>query len=151
MAFDSEHKREATKSKEFAELLYKVAIDPVMVAISAAILMDQYWRPAIERGGELGLKTPLSAALLYDTALASVTGLENTIQATTKQLGGTPLTGVDEKKWMTAFLQARTLRKESKPIFLELVGAGNWELRDPVRVRNQTVPTPTVGSGASLP
>ncbi len=147
----SQQKAVVPDEEAFAAVLAQAANDPVMLGLSTALLNEQFWTPAMERAGEIGLKTPLSASVLYDTALYGLPKLETAIETTTKQMGGTVVTGVDEKKWTEAFLKHRGVREGSKPIFLELIAQGNWELRDPVQVRKRTIPTPKVDDRSAAP
>lgn len=58
---------------------------------------------------ELGIKTKLGVAVLYDTVVQNGLPKANKIaQATTDMIGSTPKKGGDEKQWIREFLQQRS-------------------------------------------
>jgi hypothetical protein len=140
---------ETTNEKSDRGLLLRVANDPVMIKLSDTRFGDRFWNPALKRAGELGLKTPLSASVLCDTLLASSGALEDAISATNKAISGPPTTGVDEREWLTKFLQLSKVPTAS--IYLKLAAEGNWDLHDPVRVRDVLIPPPPIPLAPGAP
>ncbi len=80
--------------------------------IQDGVTDDLYWNPSQICSNELGLKTPLARAFMFDTIIQHgdggdqdcLTALLVTANAT---MGGTPKTGVTENDWLTAFIKVR--------------------------------------------
>src|SRR4030095_14728228 len=80
------------------------------------------YRPAMAAADQLGVKTALARAVLYDTIIQhgdgeDPDGLPALIARTEKEVGGSPKTGVDEQLWLSTFLKLRrsTLANASDP------------------------------------
>jgi len=132
----------------FRKLLVEAANDVVMQRVQDKFVTDRYWLPAVARAQELGIQTPLGKAVIYDS---TVQGGEATVRGeTTAQLGGTPLTGVDEHRWITAYLANRRkfLSQRGSPLertvyrpdtFIYLAKAANWDLIPPLTISGITL------------
>jgi chitosanase len=86
--------------------------DPVFREVQDHVVDELYYIPAMQAGDALGVKYPLSRAVLYDTIIQHGGGtdpdsLSAIIAKTNQAAGGTPSSGVDEIVWLKAFLQAR--------------------------------------------
>ena len=119
-------------------------------------MVDQtYFKPSQRRADQLGLRTPLARAELADAIIqhgegSDPGGLPALIARASKAAGGTPASGVNEKKWLSCFLAERrkelthahdpSTRKEwagsvdRVGVFEDLVKAGNWSLKAPFTV-----------------
>jgi Glycosyl hydrolase family 46. len=134
----------------------KAAQDAVFRSSQDEIVDREYYRPAMEFGDKLGLKTALARAVLYDTIIQhgggeDPDGLPALIARTEKKVGGSPQSGVDEKLWLSAFLKVRraTLENASDPAtraawaestyrvdVLEYIAAsGNYDLHGPIPIK----------------
>ncbi|HEY6760977.1 MAG TPA: chitosanase [Baekduia sp.] len=72
----------------------------------------EYFEPATRWAGAAGLTTPLGVAIFYDTAIEHGTAsdpdsLPSLIARTHHRVGGLPANGMDEVRWLTAFLAER--------------------------------------------
>ena len=80
--------------------------------VQDGVMDDLYWNPSQKHSNELGLKTPLARAFMFDTIIQHgdngdpdcLTALLVTANAA---MGGTPKTGVPEKDWLSAFIRLR--------------------------------------------
>ncbi len=70
-----------------------------------------YWNPSQELARKIGAKLTITKGQFYDACIQHGTdgknGCQEMIDATTKAMGGTPKTGIDETKWLVKFLDAR--------------------------------------------
>jgi chitosanase len=71
-----------------------------------------YFIPAMSRADALHLATPLARAEVYDAIIQhgegdDADGLPALLAKTAKRVNGTPASGVDEKRWLDAFLTVR--------------------------------------------
>jgi chitosanase len=113
-----------------------------------------YFRPAIRRADQAGLRTPLARAEIYDAVVQHGNGAGadsvGALLASAKRVaGGTPATGVKETVWLKAFLKVRladltnpadrAVRAEWRrsvdrvTAFQQLLAAGNLTLSGPIR------------------
>jgi chitosanase len=140
----------------FADDWRRAAADPAFQRAQLDIGHDLYLTPAIAVAKRAGVRTALGVEYLFDTALQSgpsvhdCAGMPQTVLRTSRVMGGSPATGVSERKWLTAYNQIRTrqLRKPCEPgraavwpdsidrvaALSELARAGNWNLDPPVRL-----------------
>jgi chitosanase len=131
------------------------AKDPRFRAVQDAVVDETYFKPSQRRADRLGLSTPLARAELADAIIqhgegTDPGGLPALIARASKAAGGTPASGVDEKKWLSCFLSERrkelthahdpSTRKEwagsvdRVGVFEDLVKSGNWSLKAPFSV-----------------
>lgn len=134
----------------------KEAQDPAFRSAQDEIVDKEYYRPAMEFGDSVGLKTALARAVLYDTILQhgggeDPDGLPALLARTEQEAGGNPKTGVDEKIWLTAFLKVRraTLANASDPatraawaesvsrvdVLAFIAESGNYDLHGPIVIK----------------
>jgi chitosanase len=141
----------------FAEAWHAAAADAAFRAAQDAVVDSLYYRPALRRARTIGLTLPLAVAALYDTIIQhgegdDLDGLPALIARTTRMAGGTPASGVDARRWLRTFLQARraTLLHAHDPatragwrasvdrvaVFAALEQEGALDLNAPLRVRS---------------
>jgi chitosanase len=130
--------------------------DPRQRRIQDAIVDEYYYRPATRRWRKLGLRRPLSLGAIYDAEIqhgggTDPDGVPAMLKRARKRAGGTPRTGVSEKRFLRAFIRDRraTLAHAHDPdtreawaevveradVWKQLVTTGQWRLASPIRVR----------------
>ena len=150
--------RGSTKGLEGLVAAWKEAAkDPAFRAVQDAAVDRMYFKPSQVHARALGLETPLAQGELYDAIIQhgdgdDPDGLPALIAATNAKAGGTPKSGVDEKKWLATFLAVRkadlahahdpATRKEWADsvdrvgVYQDLLAAGNLDLHGPIRVNH---------------
>ena len=139
----------------FPEAWERAAEEGRFRAVQDEVVDEMYYRPAVARGCELGLSTPLALAELYDAIIQhgegeDPDGLPALIERTVDRAGGSPATGVDEAEWLYDFLDVRreTLENAFDPetreawaasvyrvdIFIEIADSGNFDLEGPILI-----------------
>lgn len=96
----------------FTEAWKTAANDPVFRQIQDEVSDELYYEPAMKHAQDLGLAMPLSKVVLYDAAIQhgdgdDPDGLPALISRTSREAGGSPKSGVDEKQWLSTFLSVR--------------------------------------------
>jgi chitosanase len=130
--------------------------DPRQRAIQDGVVDREYYRPAVRHWRKLGLRRPLSLGAIYDAAIQhgdgeDPDGVRAMLKRATKRAGGTPRTGVPERRFLLAFIRDRraTLAHAHDPgtraawaetveradVWRQLVRTGQWRLAAPIRVR----------------
>lgn len=71
-----------------------------------------YWEPSQRHADDLGLETPLARAFMFDTNIqhgddGDPDCLTSLLMIANAEMGGTPRTGVNERAWLIAFINAR--------------------------------------------
>jgi chitosanase len=105
------------------------------------------------------LRRPLSLAAIYDAEIqhgpgSDPDGVPAMLRRAKKRAGGTPRTGVGEKRFLRAFIRVRraTLAHAHDPdtrevwaesvdradVWMYLLRTGQWQLRSPIRVRTES-------------
>ena len=132
-------------AKDLVGLLKEAGKDPKMHSAQDAIFDEGYWNPAVNTAAQIGLKTGLAHAVIYDTCIHSGPGRVATHRAAFPQKS--PANGGDEKEWVKAYVAARKawLLGNSNPLvqktiyrmetFEKLMADGNWDLKTPLAVR----------------
>ncbi len=86
----------------------QAAADPQFQQAQDAVARDWYYAPAQRYAAQLGTKTPLALALLYDTAIQHGDGYDaDGLSAIIARAGTTPARGADEADWLRRFVAAR--------------------------------------------
>jgi hypothetical protein len=122
-------------------LLREAGQDPVMQSTQVAIGLKTYFAPSFDKARQLGLRLPLSYAVVYDSFINS--GKLNMASRADELVG--PLSGTNEKEWIAAYVSARkewlTQHYQQFPqlafrmqTFESLMAADNWSLTLPVAV-----------------
>jgi chitosanase len=155
---DDSGERASTKGLEGLGKAWKEAArDPVFRAVQDQEVDQTYFRPSQKHADALGLQTPLARAQLADAIIqhgdgTAPDGLPALIQRANAKAGGTPRTGVDEGKWLKAFLEVRRadLAHSVDPatreewagsvdrvgVYEDLLKAGNLKLTGPIKVNH---------------
>ena len=131
---------ETARDQKFKKALKAAAISREMRSAQAAVSARLYLGPAVDACAGLGLKLPLSLAVVYDSVVhGSWPAIRNSVKLPA------PANGGDEKRWVTAYVRARhqwlcaspRLAKTSyrTQFFLDQIAAGRWELDLPLAVR----------------
>jgi len=81
----------------------KAAHDPAFRAAQDQVVDQEYYEPSAKYADEVGLKTALARAVLYDSIIQhgdgdDPDGLPALLKRTEKAVGGTPKRGIDEKQ-----------------------------------------------------
>ncbi len=139
----------------FEQAVARAARDPIFRKVQDNVMNQLYYAPSVAYSNELGLKTPLARAALYDTVVMhgdgdDPDGTAALLARTQEAVGGTPASGVDEASWLSAFLQTRKadLLNAFDPatrqawaeaagrvdVFEALAASGNYDLRGPIVV-----------------
>ena len=132
-------------AKVLVGLLKEAGKDPKMHAAQDAIFDEDYWLPAVNAAEQIGLKSGLGYAVIYDTCIHSGPGRVASHRAAFAQKS--PANGGDEKEWVKAYVAARKvwLLGNSNPLvqrtiyrmetFEKLMVEGNWDLKTPLVIR----------------
>lgn len=89
-------------NRQFLALLTEAALENEMKTAQDKIFTKDYWQPSYKKAVELNLKSPIAAAIFYDTKIQG--GLEQVISKTqTRLLNKT----YSEKEFLIAFLSER--------------------------------------------
>ncbi len=89
---------------KFIDLLLRAAGDPAMSVAQNKVFTDGYWKPVVKKAEQLGIKSEIGLAIMYDTNIQG--GLESVINRT---LNKEPNRQLTEKDFLESFL---TCRKE---------------------------------------
>jgi chitosanase len=116
-----------------------------------------YYQPSVRYADQLGLRTALVRAVLYDTIIqhgadSDPDGLPALLERARTAAGGTPATGVSEADWLATFLTVRRddLANAHNPdtrdawaqsvgrcdVFAVIAESGNYDLHGPIEVRD---------------
>lgn len=82
--------------------------DPLFRQAQIDKMNDHYWMPAAKLFEDLGAKYPLTQAFLYDmTVNHGKIGAKRMVERTNIALGGSPVTGVDERDYLSKLMDLR--------------------------------------------
>lgn len=87
---------------KFIDLLLRAALDPQMSKAQDIVFTDSYWKPVVRKAEELGLKSEIGLAILYDTNIQG--GLASVLSRTeslNRQCSG-------ERQFLDSFLTQRS-------------------------------------------
>jgi len=101
----TEHSADTSHLRGYADEWKKAAHDPAFRAAQDQVSDHEYYEPSAKYADEVGLKTALARAVLYDSIIQhgdgdDPDGLPALLKRTEKAAGGTPKKGIDEKKWL---------------------------------------------------
>jgi chitosanase len=121
--------------------------DPVMQEIQDEAFETGYWRPMQEEARKLGLKMPLTIAMVYHQAVhMGISSAQTMAEEASASAGGTPAQGIDEHDWAKAFLLLRLrltdrvqMQGAHGEFFGEMIEKGNWNLDPPLIVNGVTI------------
>ena len=138
---------------ELRRLLRAAAGDPVMRRVQEAFVEAALWQPAVAAAGRLGARTPLAAAIAFDSR---VHGSWRAMRERTGARFGWP-ERLGEQRWFCAYLDTRRawLAGHANPLLRKtvyrvdalraLAAAGNWDLRLPLDVMGVRLDEATLG------
>jgi hypothetical protein len=93
-------------------LLLQAATEPAMSDAQDSVFDSNFYQPAIQRAQELGIRTPLGLACIYDTRIQG--GFKYVFEAVANKLGGGGVVGatgnagvIEEDVWINTFLNER--------------------------------------------
>ena len=130
-------------------LLKTAGQDPVMQAAQDEIFDEVYFAPAVNHAKSAGVSKALSLLVIYDTCIHSGPGGVTNIR--NKFAAKSPANGGSEEEWVKAYSNARRawLLGNANPLvqktvyrmdaLMELVNAGNWDLKTPLKVRGVAI------------
>lgn len=134
---------------ELVTLLKKAGNDPIMQKCQDETFRLLYMAPALQKQSDLGLKSDLSLAVLYDTCIHSGPAGVERMRALFPAMP--PSKGGDEKVWLTQYCQTRRawLANSKNPVvqktvyrpdaFLKLIFSNQLDLILPFYVRGQRI------------
>jgi chitosanase len=152
---DSEERDDVSGLYGFKEAWESLGDDEVFRSIQDEVLDEWYFQPAMEWADQVGIQTALGKAILYDTIIQhgngdDPDGLPALIAETERRMGGTPKTGINEKKWISTFLDVRradleyahnpeTREEWAESVgrvysLMQLVKSGNFDLDGPFTI-----------------
>ncbi len=97
----------------FSQVWKTASQDPDFKRVQDEAVDELYYQPSVKYSNQLGLRTPLARAAVYDTIIQhgdgkkDPDGLLAILERTQNAAGGTPAEGVDEKLWLDTFLSQR--------------------------------------------
>ncbi|MFZ1546732.1 MAG: chitosanase, partial [Candidatus Nitrotoga sp.] len=130
---------------ELRTFLIKAGTDPLMQSAQNELFGQLYFLPAFRIAQQIGIRSPLGIAVVLDSIVHG--GWRSLKNATIKQTGGSPVSGIDERIWLKTYLQKRVeylsshrsanLHKSAyRPkALLELIEQGNFDLRPPLLIQ----------------
>jgi hypothetical protein len=90
----------------FKQLLLAAAAEPEMSQAQDEVFDNHFYTTVAARASQLGVKTPLGLACLYDTQIQG--GLDRVVELVTQKLGTSgPSASIDEPTWIRTFLDER--------------------------------------------
>jgi chitosanase len=154
----ADKKDDTSRLKGFRRAWKQAARDPKFCRVQDEVTDEMYYVPAIKHAAEAGASAPLAIAAIYDALIqhgdgTDPDGVPALLKATEKAVGGTPKTGVDEKKWLHGFLVTRradlahsadeSTRKawaesvDRVDVFLAIESEGNYDLHGPIHINSK--------------
>ncbi|MBG51086.1 MAG: chitosanase [Alphaproteobacteria bacterium] len=142
----------------FRTFLESAGDDPVMQTVQDTFFDDAYWEPASKAAASLGLREPLSFAIVYDS---HIHGSWSFMRDRTIDRHGR-VNGLGERKWCKAYVTERRnwlkahrnslLQKTiyRMDVFLTLIEADNWQLKLPMTIRGVRVDAETLRAAAPV-
>ena len=143
---DSEGRNGDTRGLEGFAAAVKACGDDALFRQAQHVVADRlYWRPSQEAAERLGAKFAITRGELYDAFINhGEDGALKIARAATRSAGGTPGDGVEERKWLAAFLEARMgVLKADKTwaesvdrvrVYQKILASGNVGLKLPIEV-----------------
>lgn len=128
-------------------LLRACADDPVMRETQDAFFDEAYWQPAFRAAGSLGLRSPLAAAVVYDSFVHGSWKLLR--DRTTEELGSPGAAG--EPAWTAGYVRQRSVWLATHKLkvlhntvyrmdaFQRLIDLDQWGLNLPLVVRQAEI------------
>ena len=130
-------------------LLKTAGQDAKMHEAQDFVFDQNYFMPAVNHANNAGLTKALSLLVCYDTCIHSGPGGVTMIR--NKFAAKSPANGGSEEEWVKAYINARRawLASNANPLvqktvyrmdaLMEIVNAGNWDLKTPLKVRGVNI------------
>ena len=107
---------------DFSRAFQSCADDPALRQAQRNIADELYWQPSQAMADEIGVRLPITRGELYDaTVNHGDDAVRDMIRDVNRAVGGTPQSGVDEKKWLAQFLSARLAILKADPTWAQAV------------------------------
>jgi chitosanase len=129
----------------FAAVFRSLGGDAAFVQAQQNLVDRLYWGPSQRIARHAGARLPITRGEFYDACINhGEDGLQALVQATNRALGGSPRTGIPERKWLAAFFDQRLalLRADSDwrrstdrvKVYQHLLARDNVRLARPLRL-----------------
>jgi chitosanase len=138
---DSQVRASGTKSDDLTGLDGFIAAvqnctDPLFKTAQKYELDQMFWSPAVAKAAAIGAKYPITVAFIYDMCVNhGQDGTKLYIDKTNAAMGGTPATGINERKWLEKCinirLNASATNKYRCNAFQNVLNTGNVNLITP--------------------
>lgn len=135
--------------EQFKSLLRTAGSDPMMRETQDKYDETEFWKPTMNLIGQYGIKLPLSFLAIHDSVTWTGPRLaQRRANAVTESLKGTPANGVDEREWVSKYVNFEwnagsiTLKALSpcvQSVFNKLLSKGNWNLDPPIEIGKETI------------
>ena len=138
-----------SETTSLINLLKMAGQDAKMKEAQDQVFDANYFMPAVNHANSAGLTKALSLLVCYDTCIHSgpggVTMIRNRFAAKS------PANGGSEEEWVKSYINARRvwLASNANPLvqktvyrmdaLMEIVNAGNWDLKTPLKVRGVNI------------
>jgi chitosanase len=152
---DSDEREDVSRLIGFKKAWESLGDNKVFRAVQDEVVDELYYQPAMNRASQVGIQTALGKAIFYDTIIQhgdkdDPDGLPALIAVTKMKVGGTPKTEINDKKWISTFLDVRradlahahdpdTRKEWAKSVgrvdsLKQLVKSGNFDLNGPFTI-----------------
>lgn len=140
-------------------ILREAGHDPAMRREQDAYFDRAYFQPSISAAARVGLGSPLSIAIVYDSHIQGAwKPLSDNVVSRLGRVGA----GCTESKWVTEYVAMRRafLLRGKPPLpvtvyrmegFGQIVTAGNWQLKLPIKVHGVNITPEALGPVTALP
>ena len=114
--------------------------DPLWAQAQLWLFNTMYWDIAVRRANSIGAQYEVTLGVIFDAnGRHGEDGAQALIDLTTAAMGGTPATGVNEKKWLNKFIAIRDVKLKSENLgdqdrqngYKEDIAAGNYNMVTP--------------------
>lgn len=108
--------------------------DPLFKEAQRHQLNQLFWDPAVQMAENIGAKYPITLAFLYDMCVNhGRDGAQRYVNQTSAAMGGTPLSGIDERQWLTRAISIRNtiLGSDRSIAYQRVLNSGNVNLVTP--------------------
>lgn len=126
------------------DLLRRAGADPVMQRVQDRFFDRVYWDPAVRASRRIGLREPLSVAVVYDSFIHGSWGR---VRRLTDEASGNLAAAGKEREWIASYVSVRRAWLASRrsallrrtvyrmDAFRRLMDEGRWKLDPPFEVR----------------
>jgi chitosanase len=132
--WDGTDKMFGINEAEFISATKEAAKDPLFIKAQHEIADELYWNPSQGEANQIGLKMPISKAIMYDSTIQhGFHGTQAIIRSTTQAVGKTPTNPEEEIQWITKFIELRSNKHQYYAtqrgnVYKTLIDQGNVDL-----------------------